>query len=204
MLTVAIDDQFAKVRDELLAKKAEKNILGGLLASKESMECASIDRLRRLSDCVAMTQKFSEGIQSGVVKKFEDLLTRGVREVFDKDYKISIEFSSPGNTLSADFFVTLPDGKVVNLAKGEGGGLRDLVAVLMRVLYLVLEPTHPAKMVILDESFKFVDVGRAPKAFAFLRDLCSELGVQLVIVSHHQAVKELDGQGVKIIEIGGN
>lgn len=158
---------------------------------------------QRIADGILLVQRFSEGIQSGVVERFEDLLTRGVRAIFNKEYTVSIEFATQGNTLNADFFMTLPDGKKVNLARGEGGGMRDLVAVLQRILYLVLEPSRPAKLLMLDENLKALDVGRAPAAFTFIKELCQELGIQTIFVTHQQAATEIDGSGMRVIGIGG-
>jgi hypothetical protein len=160
-------------------------------------------RQQSISDGIILVQRFAEGIQSGVVQKFEDLLTRGVRQIFQKDYTVSIEFATSGNTLNADFFMTLPDGKKVNLAKGEGGGMRDLVAVLQRILYIILEPSHPAKVIFFDENLKAMDSGRSPAAFTFIKELCVQLQIQVVFITHSQAALELEGEGMKVIGIGG-
>ena len=175
-----------------------------------AMANAKVDEVKTLNakqtsiaDCILLIQKFSEGLQTGVVQRFEDLLTRGIRQIFNKDYTVSIEFAVSGNTLNADFFITLPDGKKVNLARGEGGGMRDMVAVLQRVLYIILEPSHPARILFLDENLKALDVGRAPGAFAFIKDLCAELDIQVLFVTHQQGAVDADQTGVKVIAIGG-
>lgn len=161
------------------------------------------DKQKRVSECIILVQRFSEGIQTGVVHRFEDLLTRGVRQIFGKEYKVTIEFATSGNTLNADFFMTLPDGKKVSLANGEGGGMRDLVSVLQRILYVVLEPTRPARILFLDENLKALDVGRAPAAFTFIKELCRELDIQVVFVTHQQAATEIDSDGMRVVALGG-
>lgn len=156
-----------------------------------------------IADCILLVQKFSEGLQSGVVQRFEDLLTRGIRTIFNKDYIVSIEFATSGNTLNADFFITLPDGKKVNLAKGEGGGMRDMVAVLQRVLYIILEPSHPARILFMDEDLKMLDSERAPAAFEFIRSLTAELDIQVVWITHQQSVRDsiADDTGIKLLAL---
>lgn len=180
---------------------ARETVIGMIDANEKRLKSLN-ERQQEISDGIILMQRFSEGIQSGVVKKFEDLLTDGVKQIFNKDYSVSIEFSVSGNTMNADFFITLPDGKKVNLAKGEGGGLRDLVAVLQRILYLVLEPSHPAKIVFFDEDLKMLDSGRAPSAFVFIMELCRELEVQVVWITHQQAAGEMDRESMKVVQIG--
>lgn len=190
--------------ERLLAKKeAEEDMLKAELTSKRLRLDEATSAVTKLSDGVTLIQKFSDGMQTGIIQRFEDLLTRGVRQIFDKDYAIRIEFQSKGNGVSADFYAILPDGKKVNLAKGEGGGLKDLVGVLQRVLYIILEPSHPAKLLVLDENMKHLDAARAPIAFAFISDLCKELGIQVIWVTHSDAAKGLQEAGsARIIKIG--
>ena len=183
-------------RDSLLERL---NVVDRISKDKE-------EAVVRIGSAIALTQRFYDSIQADVVHRFEDLLTQGVRQIFGKNYTVHIEFTSnKANTIQADFFITLPDGKKVNLAKGEGGGLRDLVAVLQRVLYIVLEPTHPAKIIFMDESLKHLDRDRAAVAFPFIIGVLKELGIQAVWISHSDSIKTIDGTpGVSIIRVGGD
>jgi len=198
-----METRLRDVREDIVSRMAKRDMLRDLIKETEYERDTLAKRSQHLSDGVVLIQKFSEGIQSIVVKRFEDLLTKGVRQIFAKDYKIGIEFTTSSNTLNADFFATLPDGKIVNLAKGEGGGLRDLVAVLQRMLYLVLEPTRPAKFLFLDENLKYLDKGRAGPAFQFLSEVMEQLRIQTVWITHMAAAGDVEADGFKMISIGG-
>ena len=200
--TKAIVESYRKLADENARKRGASDTIKSMIADNSKKLSELNKKQQDISDEIILVQRFSEGIQTGVVGKFEDLLTRGVRQIFDKEYTVTIEFSTSGNTLNADFFITLPDGKKVNLASGEGGGLRDLVAVLQRILYVVLEPSRPSRVVFMDENMKMLDSARAPGAFSFLRDLCRELDVQVVWVTHQESAKNLEGENTKVISIG--
>lgn len=200
--TSALKDIHAQLARENATRRGARDSVLGMLSNNEAKVKDLNAKQQDISNGIVMVQKFSEGIQTGVVHRFEDLLTRGVRQIFNKEYTVSIEFSVSGNTLNADFFMTLPDGKKVNLAKGEGGGMRDLVAVLQRILYIVLEPTQPARILFMDECLKALDVGRAPIAFGFIKDLCRELDIQVVAITHQAGATDTDGAGMKVIGIG--
>jgi hypothetical protein len=152
-----------------------------------------------LASSIAVVQNFSNNISTGIIDKFEELLTSGVREIFSKDYKIKIEFSTSGNSYHADFFVMLPDGKKINLAVGEGGGLRDFISVLQRILYIILEPSHPERILFLDESLKAMDAERSVAAFKFIAGLCKELDVQVVAITHSSAAKAMAETGAATV-----
>lgn len=201
MSVSALSDIHAELSRENSRRRGARDMVQKMIQDgKRKVEDLNASQLS-IADGILLVQRFSEGIQSGVVQKFEDLLTRGVRQIFNKQYTVSIEFSASGNTLHADFFMTLPDGKKVNLAKGEGGGMRDLVSVLQRILYIILEPSHPARIIFFDEQLKALDVGRTPSAFIFVKELCQELGIQVVFITHAASAVELDGDGVKVVSL---
>jgi chromosome segregation ATPase len=199
----ALRDIHTQLSRENTTRMGARDSVAGMLKENEARAKGLNAKQQDISDGIILVQRFSEGIQTGVVQRFEDLITRGVRQIFNKEYTVSIEFNTQGNTLNADFFITLPDGKKVNLVKGEGGGLRDMVAVLQRILYIILEPSRPARVIVLDECLKALDVGRAPAAFEFIRELCKELDIQTIFVTHQAGATEVEGEGIKVIGIGG-
>ena len=189
-------------KSDLDRRRANQVAVAGLISTEEDKLASYTAGVEGLSSSVAVVQNFSNNMRTDIISKFEDLLTSGVREIFDKDYKLKIELSASGNSYHADFFVVLADGKKINLATGEGGGLRDFVSVLQRILYIMLEPSQPAKIVFMDESLKALDSDRAIKAFRFIAGLCKELGVQLVCITHSQAAKAMSGfDGVSVLEV---
>jgi hypothetical protein len=180
--------EIASARRLVTSRRAELGILEGDLGRRsgehDSLKAKSVE----LGDAITLVQNFAGGIQSGVVSRFGDLVTDAVREIYGRDYTVTIDFQAKGNSVWADFVVQLPDGKKVSLTEGEGGGLRDLVAVLCRILYLVLDPTVPARFMVLDESLKALDVWRSPHAFSVITKVAKDVGIQAIWVSHSAAV----------------
>lgn len=129
-------------------------------------------------------QSFLSSVEHDIINRFENLISSGVKEVFEKNYEIKIVFSNTQNNINADFIVRLPDGKEVNIYEGEGGGLKDFISVLQRILYIILEPNRPDKILFLDENLKHLDATRAIKAFNFIRKLTKELDVQILFITH--------------------
>lgn len=198
-LTKLLDD--AKLG--LATRKANLMSLKSLIAT-ETSECDSYKKLvEDLANSVTVTQNFSNGIRTDIITKFEELITSGVREVFNKNYRVSIEFSTSGNSYNAEFYVYLPDGKKVSLMAGEGGGLRDFISVLQRILYIILEPTKPSRIIFLDECLKALDSSRSKIALMFIQSLAKELDVQVIFVTHLAAAVGLtDRDGCVVVEVG--
>jgi len=196
-----LEVECAGLERTVIARKAELGVLSGLLEKSEKSLGEASSRSQDLSDAVIFVQRFSEGLQSGVVQRFESLITPGVREIWGRDYTVRIDIVAKG-TISAEFIVVLPNGREVSMKNGEGGGLRDFVAVLQRILYLVLEPSQRAKMVFMDENMKMLDSVRSVTAFDFIIRLLKELDVQAVWITHSEAVKSIEqSAGFKIIDM---
>lgn len=192
---------FEDVKVSLIQRKAYRDAVANVIAADGIKLKGIIDEAQNLTDSILLVQKFANTLQSDVVKKFEELLTRGSRHIFGEEYTISIEFTNSGNTLHADFYAVLPNGKKVNVSNGEGGGLKDFMAVLQRMLYLILEPTQPTRILFIDECLKALDVHRSAEAFRFISDLARELDIQVVFVTHTNAAAELAGSdGIKVVE----
>ena len=197
-----LNNDLKAAETNLITRRANRTSLQTLITNEDLNVIELKNNVQLISDGVLLMQRFAVGLRSDVITKFEDLLTKGVRQVFNVDYKISIEFTNSGNAVHADFMVKLPNSKKVNLATGEGGGLRDFVGILQRILYIILEPSLPAKVLFIDEGLKALDVDRSPEAFRFISQLTMELGIQVVFITHSQAAKTLsDTPGVMVLEV---
>ena len=193
---------YENTRTEVIKRRANRDAVANVLAAEQANIQELKTKAQMLADGVTLMQTFSNSLRSDVVQKFEDLLTKGARHVFQEDYKITIEFSNTANAVYADFMVTLPDGKKVNIINGEGGGLKDFVGVLQRMLYLILEPSVPSRILFIDESFKALDADRAPVAFKFVAELGRELGIQIIWITHADAAKAMaDAEGTSILGV---
>lgn len=189
---MSIDTELVKLTDaerKCVQERAELNMLtvrhGELVAQVATLKAEATT----ISDAVLVTQAFAGQIQTGVIDKFEDLLNRGVRQIFERDYKIDIAFEAKANSFWADIYITLPGGNRIPMST-EGGGLKHFSALLSRILYIILDSTQPAKFLFLDESLAELDIWRSPAAYAFLTDVARELGIQIIFVTHNANVAD--------------
>lgn len=194
--------KFSNEKNNFIKRKANLDALQRIVAKEKEEEKSTGELSASLHNSILVVQDFANSMQSDIIGKFENLITKGVKEIFDKDYRIKIEHKRHGNIIHADFYVYLPNKKKVNLYEGEGGGLRDFISVLQRILYLILEPNKVSKMLFLDENLKHLDSDRAVLAFKFICKLLKQLDVQTIFITHSSAAKSLtEEKDVSIIEI---
>ena len=70
----------------------------------------------------------------------------------------------------------------------KGGGLADVASFALRASFWSIDRTRP--VLILDEPMKFLDSALAPLAADMLRMVSDKLGIQIIMVSHVNALVE--------------
>jgi DNA repair exonuclease SbcCD ATPase subunit len=196
-----LENKIKQINDLYMSQVVARDMYNRTLEQKEKELKEINEKISALTQSIDILQDFHLNLEIGIIKKFEELITKGIQEIFGKEYKFIIEFKNESFGTSADFYIKIPESdKVINLASGEGGGIKDFISVLIRMLYLILEPSKPAKILFLDENLKHLDRERAIKALKFIKELAEKLNIQIVFITHLD-VNDYDIEGINIIKI---
>lgn len=140
------------------------------------------------------------------VKAVEDLLTDGLRAVFDdQDISVRAEVEVQRGKVSVDM-VTVQrhaDGSVVEGLSRDafGGAVTTVQSVLLRTIVIVRRGMRP--VLFLDESLPAFDANYVGNMGAFLRSLCAKLGLDILLVSHNPAMVEAADWSYRIVKSDG-
>jgi DNA repair exonuclease SbcCD ATPase subunit len=196
-----LENKIKQINDLYISQVVARDMYKRTLEQKEKELKEIEEKISALTQSIDILQDFHLNLEIGIIKKFEELVTKGIQEIFGKQYKFIIEFKNENIGTSADFYIKIPESdKIINLASGEGGGIKDFISVLIRMLYLILEPSKPAKILFLDENLKHLDRERAIKALKFIKELAEKLNIQVVFITHLD-VNDYDVDGINIIKI---
>ena len=124
----------------------------------------------------------------------EQLVTRGLQQIFDDSLSFHIIQTVKAKSASVEFVVrtTLADGGVVDtpVMDARGGGLAATIGFLLRVVILLLKHNADGNILILDETFAHVSDEYLDGVGEFLRELVEKTGIQVVLVTHQQVFTE--------------
>lgn len=140
------------------------------------------------------------------VKAVEDLLTDGLRAVFeDQDLSVRADVDVQRGKVSVDL-VTVQrqsDGTVTEGLSREafGGAVTTVQSVLLRTIVIVRRGMRP--VMFLDESLPAFDANYVGNMGAFLRSLCAKLGMDILLVSHNPAMVEAADRAYRIVKTDG-
>jgi len=121
------------------------------------------------------------------VKAVEQLLTEGLRAVFDdQDLWVQAEVEAKHGKVHVELvtYQRQPDGNIVSGVSNEafGGAVTTVQSVLLRLSVLLRRDQRP--VIFLDESLPAINQAYIGNMAKFLQSLCSRLGVDILMVSH--------------------
>jgi ABC-type molybdenum transport system ATPase subunit/photorepair protein PhrA len=126
---------------------------------------------------------------------FERVVTSAINE-FGFNYRFVIDIDSGGKRVQTKFKLVNEFGQEMSLLGHVGGGLLDIVSVVLRVLILVSVRPRRSRIIYLDENFKFLSVQHRDKAANLLKSLSKNLQLQWVFVTHQPEFIETEGANV--------
>lgn len=131
--------------------------------------------------------------------------TDALQQVFGTDVCVKIVVTENSQGSSADIRIVRVDdnGNYQEVSpSSEGGGMNDIIATVMQVVYGNMIPDNYAPIV-LDEPSKYVSKGLAPNFAAFLKDMSRYSSKQLIIPTHDDALMQ-EGDSIYHIKKDGD
>ena len=145
-------------------------------------------RLEVLLDARKVCQEAAERVQRDATSQLAGLVDRCLKAVFGNEalgFRIDIT-QKRGKTEAVLCFVD-KDGEVLDDPVSEVGfGMLDVAAFALRLGNLLLSVPRKRKLLLLDEPTRHLSVKYRPAMARLLEALASELGVQIVLVTHAQ------------------
>lgn len=140
------------------------------------------------------------------VKAVEELLTEGLRAVFDdQDISVRADVDVQRGKVSVDFITIQKqaDGTVTEGLSRDafGGAVTTVQSVLLRLIVTVRRGLRP--VLFLDETLPAFDGHYIHNMGAFLRVLCERLGVDILLISHDPAMVEAADHAYRIQKVDG-
>ena len=184
-------DQAIGRRDGLRTRLSAVQLEVKRLEAEEELSDLAAGLIRTLID-----REVTDG-----VKAVEELLTEGLRAVFDdQDLSVRADVDVSRGKVSVDL-VTIQkqaDGTVTEGLSREafGGAVTTVQSALLRIIVTVRRGLRP--VLFLDETLPAFDSNYVHNMGTFLRVLCDRLGVDVLLVSHNPAMVEAADHAYRI------
>lgn len=189
---MTVDDlrcELAERRGRLSRLRAENDFVRRQVDGVESelRECARLLGLGQAG--LQFLEDLANARRASTKGGIERVVTDALRLVYGPRYSVELEYDVKNNRSWLDVIVVKRVGglEVRRGPFGFGGGLVDTVSVPLRLLAVVGSDTD--RVCVLDESYKHLPRARVELAAGFISGVCRELGLQVVMLSHHEAMR---------------
>lgn len=130
----------------------------------------------------------AQTVQAQAHKRISSVVSSCLAAIFDDPYEFRIAFEQKrGRTEAKLRFIR--DGHEVAPVEASGGGAVDVAAFALRSACVVLHRPRLQRCLFLDEPFKFVSKDYRPAVRSMLEQVCRDLGMQIVMVTHDEALQ---------------
>lgn len=176
-----MNQTFEKIKAFLDQKKTEKQLLQDQLdtVSLEIDALSNKETVHRKAQ--ALCDLLIEQMNSASVEDIEKLVTDALKFIFEKDYKFKMNPQVKRGTMSYSFTLNDNDTEIMD---AEGGGVVQVISVLMRIVTISIAKPELKKVLVLDESLGMLSTEYIANASKFIKDLGTKLGFTIVLVSH--------------------
>lgn len=121
------------------------------------------------------------------IRDCEELANSAIKSIFGFDYKVEYDLESNRFVLNKGDYST-------DLSEAEGGGIITVISFVFLV-YLIVK-LNKRRLIFFDEAFTQISDAYFGKFIEFVNELCTDLGFDLLLVSHDQRITADDVQHV--------
>ena len=152
-----------------------------------------------------LLQNVSEFVRISIVSKLETIVTEALQEIYqDRNLKFIISFESKRNNVEVKFKVHDTILKQdLNVLYSLGGGIKDIISTVLRVMVLEMDSSNKNSSIILDETGKNISYEYQENFGKFLRVLSEKLGRQIILITHMDTIIPYANKVLRIEQNGG-
>jgi len=172
--------------EQLKGRKAQ--IVQNITTTKQSLREKSRD-LCHHDQAREIIRHVGQKTQEQLCFHISDITSLALEAVFDNPYKLVTEFVQRRNKTECDLHFER-DGEKVNPMDASGGGAVDVASFALRVASWSMQRPKSRSVLVMDEPFKNLSTGLLPRASQMLKQISSELGLQIIMVTHLEELME--------------
>jgi DNA repair exonuclease SbcCD ATPase subunit len=146
-------------------------------------------------------QQIAKETQEQVKFQLEDIVNLALNAVYGNVYKFALEFElKRGN--SEAYLILYKDGeRIDDPMNSTGGGVCDILSFALRIAMLIISKNR--RILIMDEPFKYVSKDLREQAVEIIKRISTDLGVQIICVTHDEELIEYSDRVFKVRQKGG-
>ena len=189
----SLSTRYQQLASDLDRRKGQRDLIATSIAQSESSLAVLDTQLNLEREVAWLFQLTTEASWAMAKQLVEELVTRALQSVFfDRSYKFAMSYEVKRGAAAVTFSV-IENGQEMDLVDDLGGGIADIVALILRIAFVNLYRPAVRQLLILDEPTRMVAACYQAPTARFLKQVCKELGMTVFLVTHSsELVREAD------------
>jgi DNA repair exonuclease SbcCD ATPase subunit len=188
--SIAMRQEVQTWRDTFTKVRALREVSKKQIEQKKELIAANAAKVKVIEQAQGFFQDMAYKTQSLLKIKIEVVVTSMLNAVFPGQYDFKVEFDTRAGRMEANLaFINKETGKTLDPMSTVGGGVIDAASFALRCSLHVLQ-SKVAPVLVFDEPFRFVSRDLLPVAVDVVSNLCKELHIQFMMVTHLREFQE--------------
>lgn len=171
----------------------QRDQLQQLISEQHQLQKKLQRQQHHLEKARQIIQNIAQQTQQELEYHITELVTLALESVLPDPYRFGLEFElKRGKTDANMFFIKDYKGeeqRIHPMAGSEGGAI-NIAAFALRVCMWRIRRPRPRATLVLDEPFRDLSADMQAKASTMLSEISHKLGIQMLIVTHEEAIME--------------
>jgi predicted ATPase len=157
-------------------------------------------RMQFLEEAQAFLIKVAQDTQNQLRFHIQDIVQQALDLCFPGEYQFQVSFEVKRGVTTGELFF-LKNGQPVNPMDAAGGGVVDVASFALRIAAWAL--SRDRNVIVLDEPFRFLSKDLQPRAGQLMQALSEQLGLQIIMVTHEEAMVDVADRVFRVSKIDG-
>lgn len=173
-----------KYKLDLISKRRKQ--LDDLRNEKKAVEA----ELETLKQVISFFGTLLDDLRQRGYDEITKVVNEALKAVFSSTDTLKLVPTYFGQNLDVSLYLVTENNFLVDLKSGTGGGIKDLVSTVLRLLLLVAFYPPLPRFVFLDEVGKNISSDFQERFGMFLNQLSKKLNLQVLLITHQQSVAQ--------------
>lgn len=203
---ILLKSNFKKLKDEFYIRKGNYE---NLIKTKEKLlkeKQITTEENDIFLQARLLLSESSKYAKEQIKFQIETMVTHGLQYVFGEEMRFEIDIVESKNKTEAEFFVvSMQDGAEIrnNPQDSRGGGVVDIVSLILKVAILQSYSPQIEGPLILDEPAKHVSEEYIEKVAEFIGQITDYFGRQVIMVTHNFHLAEMANNRYEVTQEDG-
>jgi len=186
-----LETTYQKLNNEIYLKVGQRDTLSRKLSRSKERLLAIDKDTDTLSKASVFLQTLSDTTRQQIIDRISNIVTDALQKVKDHNLEFRMLLSTERNQMDVKFVVfDKITQREYDILDSCGGSIAEIVSFPLKISLLLKWEPPLSRLLILDETFKFLSVIDQELMGDFVRQVSEKLNLQIILITHSEIISQ--------------